>query len=39
MGGGALVFTGGYHARVWPLKMDLKLGFWVDLKSHPKQGL
>ena len=37
-GGGALVFRGGYHARVWPLKMDPKLGFWVDSKSRPKQG-
>ena len=31
-----LVFICGYRARVWPLKMDPKLGFWVDSKSHPK---
>ena len=26
-GGEALVFRGGYHAQVWPLKMDPKLRF------------
>ena len=26
-GGGPLVFKGGYHARVWPLKTDPKQGF------------
>ena len=25
--GGPLVFKGGYHARVWPLKTDPKQGF------------
>ena len=30
---GPLVFRGGYHARVWSLKKDPKLGFWVDLKT------
>ena len=37
-GGGALVFKGGYHARVWPLKTDPKQGFLVDSERHPKQG-
>ena len=39
-GRGELVFRDGYHAWVWPLKfkMDPKLGFWVDSKSHSKQG-
>ena len=37
-GEGALVFKGGYHAQVWPLKIDPKLGIWVDSKSNPKQG-
>ena len=26
-GGGPLVFKGGYHAWVWPLKTDPKQGF------------
>ena len=38
MGGGRVVFRGGYYAWVWPLKMNPKLGFWIDSKSHPKQG-
>ena len=25
--GGKLVFKGGFHARVWPLKTDPKQGF------------
>ena len=32
-GGGELVFKGGYHAQVWLLKIDPKLGFWVDSKA------
>ena len=35
---GPLVSRGGYHAWLCPLKMDPKLGFWVDSKSHPKWG-
>ena len=39
-GGGEFVFRDGYHAWVWPLKfkIDPKLRFWVDSKSHSKQG-
>ena len=32
-GGETLVFRGGYHAWVWPLKMDPKLRFWVNSKK------
>ena len=36
--GGPLVFKGGYHVQVWPLKTDPKQGFYVDSKRHPKPG-
>ena len=36
--GGALVFIGRYHARVWLPNIDPILGFWVDSKNRPKQG-
>ena len=36
--GVALVFRVGYHAQVWSLKINPKLGFSVDSKSQPKEG-